>query len=342
MQEMNRQRVQEPSVGRRHLVILGAGATLAALPNGDKYGRRLPLMNNIADVCGIQPILDAHDIDCEWDDFEALFSRLAMDSRYADAIREIEEALFSYFAQLELPPEPTMYDHLVLSLRSKDIVATFNWDPFLSQAMARNRHYAKMPISLFLHGNVAIGHCMQHKPASTGRRGGQCARCQRPLDSSRLLYPVAQKNYNSDPFIAKMWELVQIALRDSYLLTFFGYSAPKTDVEAVDLLKSGWGHPADRAMEEIEIIDIKDEDTVLTTWQPFIHSHHYSYASSFYDSIIANHPRRSCDAMFMQFVEAEDIDANPLPRNAAWAELREWFEPLLADEREYESRHPAD
>ena len=30
-----------------HVVILGAGASLAAFPDGDKNGRKLPLMNDI-------------------------------------------------------------------------------------------------------------------------------------------------------------------------------------------------------------------------------------------------------------------------------------------------------
>jgi hypothetical protein len=42
-----------------------------------------------------------------------------------------------YFAQLELPVEPTIYDALLLSLRDKDAVFTFNWDPFLFQAHLR-------------------------------------------------------------------------------------------------------------------------------------------------------------------------------------------------------------
>ena len=38
-----------PKNSRPHLVILGAGASYAAFPNGDKNGRKLPLMNNIVE-----------------------------------------------------------------------------------------------------------------------------------------------------------------------------------------------------------------------------------------------------------------------------------------------------
>ena len=46
-------------------------------------------------------------------------------------MREIETRVDEYFADLELPGHPTIYDRLVLSLREKDLIATFNWDPFL-------------------------------------------------------------------------------------------------------------------------------------------------------------------------------------------------------------------
>jgi hypothetical protein len=261
--KFDRKVVQEPFVERPHLVIPGAGATMAAFPNGDKNGRKLPLMRNIVEVCGIQRILNRHGIVYSSDNFEAFFSQLVTHGRHPHAVREIEQAIFDYFGAMELPAEPTLYDHLVLSLRPKDVIATFNWDPFLVQAMARNQTFTPMPISLFLHGNVAVGHCMRHKPASVGCRGGRCKQCGEILEASRLLYPVAQKDYNSDPFIAKVWDLVQQVLRRAFVVTFFGYSAPKTDVEAIELLKTGWGPPTSRVMEEIEIIDIKNEDELL-------------------------------------------------------------------------------
>jgi hypothetical protein len=54
----------------------------------------------------------------------------------------------------KLPNEPTIYDHLVLSLRPKDLIATFNWDPFLYQAFVRNGHVGDMPYLAFLHGTM--------------------------------------------------------------------------------------------------------------------------------------------------------------------------------------------
>jgi hypothetical protein len=40
-----------------HIVILGAGASIAACPQGDRNGRTLPVMNNLIDVVGIGDLL---------------------------------------------------------------------------------------------------------------------------------------------------------------------------------------------------------------------------------------------------------------------------------------------
>lgn len=59
-----------------HVVILGAGASLAALPNGDKNGRILPLMNNIVEVVGLQPLLDKFGVKYEGQNFESFYNDL--------------------------------------------------------------------------------------------------------------------------------------------------------------------------------------------------------------------------------------------------------------------------
>ncbi|MHA1748548.1 MAG: hypothetical protein ACTSXN_02865 [Promethearchaeota archaeon] len=43
---------------------------------------------------------------------------------------------------------PTIYDYLILSLRKKDVIATFNWDPLLVQAAWKNRNFDLPNISL--------------------------------------------------------------------------------------------------------------------------------------------------------------------------------------------------
>jgi hypothetical protein len=336
MSELDRKIIQQPNNGRPHVVILGAGASLAAFPNGDKNGRKLPLMWNIVDVIGLGTLLDESGIKEYRDNFEKLYSELVTTGKYPELVAKIDQAIFDYFANMQLPNEPTLYDHLVLSLRNKDVIATFNWDPFLVQAMARNGNSNSLPLALFLHGNTAIGYCMGHKPLHVGPRGHHCRRCGKPLQDSRLLYPVSQKNYNRDPFIAKSWELLQKFLEDAFLVTVFGYSAPVTDVEAIELLKSAWGDPHLRALEEIEFIDIKEEEILYQTWKLFIHSHHYQTTKSFYDSIIGRSPRRSCEAMWMCLMDAVFIDENPIPQSANWTDLRLFYDVLLDDERAIE------
>jgi hypothetical protein len=58
-------------------------------------------------------------------------SELTVDPGKTTILERLERAVFDYFSSLQLPDEPTLYDHLVLSLRPKDVIATFNWDPFL-------------------------------------------------------------------------------------------------------------------------------------------------------------------------------------------------------------------
>lgn len=257
-----------PNHGGPHVVLLGAGASRAAFPNGDKWGRRLPLMCDIVEVCGLQPILRGFGIPYDGENMEALYSRLLADPATADCVASIEATIFRYFESLELPDEPTLYDHLVLSLRAKDMIVTFNWDPLLWQALARVSEYATTPLPVFLHGNVSVGYCRHHKPVIVGPRSNRCERCGQLLEDSRLLYPVMQKGYSSDALLADAWSEVQRHLRKAFVLTIFGYSAPDTDGEAKELLREGWGDVEKRFTEQVEIIDIKPIDELKCTWRP--------------------------------------------------------------------------
>ncbi|MCX6376176.1 MAG: hypothetical protein NTU88_09145, partial [Armatimonadetes bacterium] len=126
--------MQDTSFDRPHVVILGAGVRLAAFPHGDRNGRTLPLMRNLVETVGLEPLLNKYGVSYGGEDFEALYSRLASSDGDAEVLRKIEEAVQSYFSPMELPDEVTLYDHLVLSLRAKDLIASFNWDPLLVQA----------------------------------------------------------------------------------------------------------------------------------------------------------------------------------------------------------------
>ena len=325
----------QPSHGGPHVVLLGAGASRAAFPGGDKSGRKLPLLPDLIEVCGLGPVLDSFGVPYGDENFEALYSRLATTSLNADCLAVIELSIFRYFERLEVPKQPTLYDHLVLSLREQDAIVTFNWDPFLWQALARVSKHAPTPIPIFLHGNVAVGYCRNHKPVTLGWRNNTCGVCQRPLEDSKLLYPVAQKNYNSDPFLVDAWSEVQRYLKHTFVFSIFGYSAPDTDVEAKTLLQHGWGNADDRFAEQIEIIDIKPVEELQRTWRPFIHTEHFHVCRSFYESVIAKFPRRSSEAMWDALLMNRPHQERPLPQMADWPELLAWFQPLIEQERQF-------
>jgi hypothetical protein len=140
-----------------HVVLLGAGASVATCPNGDRNGRRLPVMSNLVNTVGLRDLIPGR---LRRSNFEAVYSAIASDPNEAQKARAIETKIYQYFDDLELPDRPTIYDHLLLALQPKDVIATFNWDPLLIQAIRRNGAVLGelgCPTVLFLHGNVSRG-----------------------------------------------------------------------------------------------------------------------------------------------------------------------------------------
>lgn len=319
--------IKDVKFGRTHVVILGAGASLAAFPDGDANGISLPLMCDFVGKLGLERDLNNYKIDFKGQNFEEIYSNLYEKDEYKDLIEIIETKTSKYFSRMKLPSEPTIYDHLVLSLRGKDLIATFNYDPFLYLACLRNYNNADLPNVVYLHGNVAVGYCLEHQ--KKGMAGCSCSVCQKPYQPSRLLFPVLKKNYTKDPFISAEWKALRNYLKTAYMVTIFGYSAPKSDMEAIKLMKDAWGDVNKRELEEIEIIDIKDKDELRETWSKFIHTHHYMTFINFYDSFIAKHPRRTCEAMWNQLMECKFISDNDIPKDYNFKELYNWFEPLI-------------
>lgn len=323
--------VNNTSFRRPHVVLLGAGASYAAFPNGDKYGRKLPLLRDFVSIIGLEELIKEAGILPPYDNFEKIYSDIAINPLQNHIRERIDQTVFSYFRALELPDEPTLYDHLVLSLRSKDIVGSFNWDPFLWNACQRNHKFGGAPIILFLHGSVAIGRCDRCKRVFS--ISALCPSCGDPLDQIPILFPVTQKNYNSDAAIAAHWKTLKQALKTAWAVTIFGYSAPRTDIEAVTLMKEGWGDVANRELEEIEIIDIRNEDELQSSWDAFIHTHHYTTVRSFYDSYIAQHPRRSCEALWSQLMDCMFINPYTIPQDLSFSELYNWLRPRIIAEK---------
>ena len=118
-------------------------------------------MADFAEVVPIGEVLKPFGIDYAGRDFESVYSRLAAEPEFDQVRLDLEEMVREYFGNLELPAEPTDYDLLLLSLRPKDLLATFNWDPFLLQALDRTRCIRPEnsgPELVFLHGNVATAY----------------------------------------------------------------------------------------------------------------------------------------------------------------------------------------
>lgn len=324
--------IASPFHGKPHVLLLGAGASRAALPDGDKNGRPIPLLRDVAAQLNLEAYFPKKLQKLAKEDFESAYSKL-IDLGQNKTVEELNSKIRGYFLQLELPDEPNLYDVINLSLRDKDAIFTFNWDPFLLQSRIRLASLGittKFPKLFFLHGNVMVGFC--EKDATSGLVGRNCSRCGEPFVPSQLLFPVEHKDYQSDPFIRNEWDAANHYLKGCFMFTAFGYSAPTTDKEAIELLKNGWGDAEERSMEQTEIINRPgaDKDKLRETWDPFIHTHHYDILESFYESFIAKHPRRSIEAYWNQYWEAKFISNNKVPEKFdTFGDLAKWFKPLV-------------
>lgn len=327
--------------GGCHVVILGAGASIAAtLRDPEIHGLKLPSMNNLPDVVGLNGVLSHFPKDLIQDNFEATYSNIAEHDPNNPYLKVMNDLIYAYFSSMELPIKPTIYDYLVMSLRDKDVIATFNWDPFLFMAWWRNYLHGSSPRLVFLHGNVAVGYNTEHN--MMGRAGMYSRDGKIYFEPTPLLYPVKHKDYSSDPFIKLSWDILQERLDKSkcntHNVTIFGYSAPVSDVKAMGLMKKAWGSVDDRNLEQFEIIDVRSEDEVTYSWRNFIHTHHYYYCNSFFDSSLALYPRRTDEAFFCHFLpltpEEAFVDSNPVPRDfQTFEEMWDWYQPLIDKEK---------
>jgi len=332
-------RLSQNAIESPHVVILGAGASVAACPKGDRFGRTLPVMRNLVTTLGLGGLLmDAGVIEGH-DDFEALYSSLCTEAQHDELRQSLEERVRCYFEGVVLPAQVTVYDQLLLCLREKDMIATFNWDPFLMQAIWRNRHLRRLPEIVFLHGNVGVGICVRHH--ESGYAGGRCSECGGAYQRSPLLYPVGEKNYREDPFIASQWARLERKLRDAFLVTIFGYSAPASDVNARELLQLAWDQNGSREFCQIEVIDIRPGDQIIDSWKSFIVRDHFQTCRSLNESLITKYPRRSCDAFGWAVLQCDPWSDKPVPRFRNLQRLQKWCQPLIDEELGYYERGEA-
>lgn len=318
---------------RPHLFILGAGATNATIPNGDKNGLKSPVMQNFLNDTGLDLLLEGIDLLTKSNNIEDIYSELYERKEYS-IIKKIEEGIISHYSKMQIPVEPTLYDYLILSLRKKDCIATFNWDPLLIQAYNRvNKITKNLPQLVFLHGSVAVGVCKSCKHYEPIRNKA-CAKCGKPLVMPRLLYPIKNKDYNSDLFIRNSWLELEYYLKYAELLTIWGYSAPKSDVAAKDIMYKAFSSTY-RRLDYIEIIDIADNDVLYQKWEDFAQetNYHLDIKKNLLDTYVGKFPRRSVDAYVKSQLEG---NWNCLPweiqDNMTFDYLRKLVEPLIKQE----------
>ena len=107
---------EKKTIESPHVVLLGAGASKAAFPNGDAYGRKLPLMNELTDVLDLKNTIKKHGCLGDTANFEAFYSEIFDQPQYRNLVNEIQKRVREYFETLKIPNTVTIYDYLILSL----------------------------------------------------------------------------------------------------------------------------------------------------------------------------------------------------------------------------------
>jgi len=315
------QNIKESYINSPHVVILGAGCSKAAFPDGDKNNKALPLMNNIFSILKMEDIFNKYDLKVPTINFEEYYSSIYDKTQYNPLREELEERIYSYFKSLSIPDYPTIYDYLVLSLQEKDLIATFNWDPFLYDACQRNYKVKPLPQIVYLHGNVRIG--MDSSGKEIGLAEGINSKTGNKFIPTQLLYPIENKDYSKDIFIAEQWRMLENYLSRAYYLTIFGFGAPSSDIKAVKLLEKCWTSTPSRIYSEMEVIDIVQEEIIKKRWKKFLYSHHFSILNDFFTSSIARNPNKTTEELFESTMEVMFTESKPLPINVSLVELQE-------------------
>ena len=311
--------------GSPHLVILGAGASKAAFPNGDGRGVSVPLMTDLDDVAGNVWWSLVREADVPRTTFETRYAWLKQAGRFGDRLAEVEAELAEHFRKMTLPEVPTIYDHLVLGMRAQDTIATFNWDPFL--LLTYQRHVqrfgrSRLPDIRFLHGSVLYATCGQHDVL--GIAGMNCTHCGQALRSVGPVYPEERKDYVSDPLLRREWRVVQRQLRSAFHLTIFGYSGPETDVEARQMLRQAWS-PDDRTTGHLEVLDLVGRAELEERWRKFIPFSHLLANSKWENCSIARWPRRTMEWKWMASLKGTPTEDLGPCRAGSLAEVQGWY-----------------
>ena len=135
-----------------------------------------------------------------------------------------------------------------------------------------------------------------------------CRKCGKPYNVVPLLYPVEQKDYNSDIFIRDQWNVAKYYISKAGKVTIFGYSAPSSDKEASEILKAAFSkHDGVHRLDAVEIIERPgfSANEISETWQYFfsLTNYHSDIVDSFYNSSLAQAPRRTLQYQYQQYIK---------------------------------------
>lgn len=319
-----------------HTFLLGAGASRAAFPKGDKFGHKLPLMCDFIEIVGLEDFFKNKNIDYSNKNIEDIYDGLFSEDPNSTILSELNELILSYFNSLTIPDEVTLYDELLLTLQKKDAIFSFNWDPLLLQAFIRNIKIGELPDVHFLHGNVLTGIC--EKDHVYGHKGARCSKCNMIFSPSKILFPIKKKNYNQDPFIKYEWEALNSYLNNSFLFTIFGYSAPKSDIEAREIMFMAWNKNKRHELNQINIIDIKSKEEIEKCWADFICKDHRGRYNDIRNTQSFRYPRRSCESFGSAIMQLDPWQEKTLPRFKRVEDLQEWILPLVKEEIDFRDK----
>lgn len=166
-----------------------------------------------------------------------------------------------------------------------------------SQAYKRNICVGNLPELIFPHGNAGIGLCYACK--IKGYANCLCSKCFKEFEQMPLLYPIGKKDYNGKPIIVNEWNLAKSVLSRAAGITVYGYGAPVTDIEAVELMKSASHLSQMKDIAPFTIINLaKNEDEQRKKWSDFYDVKMFLYCNKFEETMLWRNPRVSLETLF--------------------------------------------
>ncbi len=310
-------------MGFKHLVILGAGSTIATIPNGDKNGEESYTLANLLKDKTFTSFLEKVQRNFSTNDVEDLCKQLYKEDR--PLYYEFESLVRKKYARLELPEEFTILDRLVLSLTSNDAIVSFNWDDLVIQAYQRMSDYVPeemLPILAFPHGNAQTVYNNKHY---TSKR---IVTSPGWFDSP-LNMPVDEIDYKSDVFINSQWHILDFFMRNAQMITFFGYRGPDSDEQDLKHLDELFAK--NEICDKIEIID-KDQESaveVAKRLERFKMQPNWLYpCADFWHSTIAKYPRRT-----LSVLDNWNYSVRTSAKEESLAEFLKHIGPLIEEEQ---------